>query len=91
MSSAVDWEGLALERRCSQCSRETPGAVYAGRDYRRVLQGMEGDEAAWQAHKVEPFFWSDADIIHVRLCDDCAARLGLKEAAPPILSTATLT
>ena len=73
----TDWETRALERNCSHCSRESPGEVYSGRDYLHALQRLKGDEAEWQAHKVEPFFWSDADVMHVRLCDDCAGRLGL--------------
>ena len=81
MSSINDRENRALERRCSHCSRETPGTVYPGQDYLRVLQGMRGDEAAWLARKVEPFFWADADMIHVRLCDDCVAHLGIERVA----------
>ena len=81
MSQVIDWENRALERRCSHCSRETMGTAYSGREYLRVLQVMKGDEAAWLAHKVEPFFWADADMIHVRLCEDCASRLGLGESA----------
>ena len=51
---------------------------------------MRGDEAEWLAHKVEPFFWSDADMMHVRLCDDCVAHLGLERvAATPPLSSAS--
>ena len=85
MSRVIDGENRALERRCSHCSRESCGTAYPGREYLRVLQGMRGDEAAWLAHKVEPFFWADADMVHVRLCDDCASRLGLGKAAqaPP--------
>ncbi len=80
MSPDADWETRALERHCSHCSRESPGEVYSGLDYLRVLQRLKGDEAEWQAHKVEPFFWSDADMMHVRLCHDCAKRLGLGQA-----------
>ena len=76
----TDWETRALERNCSHCNRESPGEVYPGRDYLHALQRLKGDEAEWQGHKVEPFFWSDADLIHVRLCDDCAGRLGLGQA-----------
>ena len=82
MSSDVDWETQALERHCSHCSRESAAEVYAGGAYLRALHRLKGDEAEWQAHKVEPFFWSDADMIHVRLCDDCAERLGLKRFSP---------
>ena len=83
MSSITDWESRALERRCSHCSRESPGTIYMGLDYLRVLQSLRGVEAEWQGHKVEPFFWSDADMIHVRLCDDCSTHLGIAEAAAP--------
>ena len=75
MSSADDWNARALERRCTHCKRESQGKAYSGREYLRVLQGLRGDEAERLAHKVEPFFWSDADMIHVRLCDDCASHL----------------
>ena len=56
MSSDADWETRALERRCVHCNGESAGAVYSGRDYLRALQRLKGDEAEWQAHKVEPFF-----------------------------------
>jgi hypothetical protein len=90
MWSINDWENRALERRCSHCSRETQGTIYPGQDYLRLLQEMRGDEAEWLAHKVDPFFWSDADMLHVRLCDDCVAHLGLERvAATPPLSSAS--
>jgi hypothetical protein len=89
MSSANDWETRALERHCSHCNRESPGKPYAGKEYLRMLLGMKGDEGAWLAHKVEAFFWSDADMIHVHLCDDCASRLAPGEASevPPPSAT----
>jgi hypothetical protein len=80
MSSAGSWESSALERHCSHCSGEAPGEVYPGRDYLSALQRLKGDEAEWQAHKVEPFFWSDAEMMHVRVCGDCAKCLGLGQA-----------
>jgi len=80
MSSVNDWETGALERRCVHCSRESSGKVYSGRDYLRVLQGLRGDLAEKLAHKVEPFFWSDAEMMRVRLCDDCVASLGIETA-----------
>lgn len=81
MSSVSDWETGALERRCVHCSREPSGKVYSGQDYLRVLQRLRGDEAESLAHKVEPFFWSDADMMRVRLCDECVASLGIEKAA----------
>ena len=79
MSSAFDWESRALERHCSHCSRESPGEVYTGRDYLSALQRLKGDVAEWQGHKVEPFFWSDADLMHVHLCHECVEHLGLRQ------------
>lgn len=84
MSSAEEWQARALERRCTHCSRESQGLVYSGRDYLRVLQGLRGDEAERLGHRVEPFFWSDADMIHVRLCGDCVAHLGVDKVAEPL-------
>lgn len=90
MSQVIDWEDRANERRCSHCCRDSPGMNYPARDYLRVLQGKKGDEAAWLAHKVEPFFWEDAEMIHVRLCINCASRLGLNETTQAT-STAIFT
>ena len=79
MSSEAEWQARALERRCTHCSRDSQGTIYSGADYLRVLQGLRGDEAERLAHKVEPFFWSDASMIRVKLCRDCAARLRVDE------------
>ena len=78
MSSDGEWLDKALERSCVHCSREAPGEVYTGREYLRALQALKGDVAEWQAHKVEPFFWSDAEMMHVHLCGDCVGRLGIE-------------
>ena len=81
MSSVNDWETRALERRCVHCDGESSGTVYSGQDYLRVVQGLRGDEAMTLARLVGPFFWSDADMMHVRLCTDCIARLGIENVA----------
>ena len=73
----ADWEAQAHERRCAHCSRESPGRVYPARDYLRLLQGLKGAEAMRVARQVEPFFWSDADVMHIILCAGCAADLGV--------------
>lgn len=83
MSLGGDMETRAHERCCAHCSHGSPGTIYTGRDYLRASLGMKGGEAEWLAHKVEPFFWSDADMIHVRLCDECAAHLRIDRAAAP--------
>jgi hypothetical protein len=85
-----DWETRALERRCAHCRGESPGRVYSGQDYVRVLQGLRGDEALRLARLVGPFFWSDADMMHVRLCDDCRAALGIDKAGGPPSSSASV-
>ena len=82
VSSVSDWETRALERRCTHCSGESSGRLYSGRDYVRVLQGLRGDEALRLGRLVGPFFWSDADMMRVRLCDACTAALGIDKAVP---------
>lgn len=85
MVTDSDWETRAFERHCTHCSRETQGETYAGRDYLRRLESLRGDEAMRLARKVEPFFWSDADLMHVRLCDACATALGFIQAAGAVV------
>lgn len=46
-----------------------------------ILVVSDGAIVESGAHEVEPFFWSDAEMIHVRLCEDCAAHLHIDEAA----------
>ena len=90
MTTDRDWEARALERHCVHCSRETTGTTCTGRDYLGRLQVLRGVEAMSVARKVEPFFWADADMISVRLCEDCSASLGLRagaeETAPAFVS-----
>ncbi len=81
MSSVGDWETRALERRCVHCSRASQGTVYTGLDYLRIVQRLRGEEAMRLARLVGPFFWSDADMMHVRLCAECIARLGIENVA----------
>ncbi len=78
MVSVLDWEAAAHERKCVHCSRESHCTVYSGRDYLRLLQTHRGAEALRLARAVGPFFWADADAMHIRLCRECAARLGLE-------------
>ena len=80
MSSVSEWEIWALERHCAHCAGDAPGKVYSGQDYLRLLQGLRGAEALRLARLVGPFFWSDASMMRVRLCDDCTAALGIAKA-----------
>lgn len=81
MATVSDWGARALERHCTHCSRESTGTTYNGLDYLGRLQVLRGGEAMSMARKVEPFFWADADMISVCLCDDCRAGLGLRAEA----------
>jgi hypothetical protein len=46
---------------------------------------MRGPQALELARRVQPFFWADARLLRVWLCDDCSARAGLR---PPCLTRA---
>ena len=84
-----NWDTQAHERRCAHCSGGSLGAFYAGGDYLRALQNLRGGEATRLARHVEPFFWSDAEVMHIKLCEGCAAELGLD--AGPGESTLTIS
>src|SRR5947209_5966198 len=66
------------DRRCVHYAEGAPAEPDAGAVYLRALQRLKGSEAALMARRVEQFFWSDAKVIRVWLCGDCAARLGLR-------------
>lgn len=76
-ASVSDWEARAHERCCVHVCSVSQGTVYNGQNYLRGLQHLRESEAMRLGRAVGPFFWSDADMIRVRLCDDCRARLGL--------------
>lgn len=89
MSKDSDWETQLPERRCTHCNGESPGTLYPAGDYLRGLQRLRENEAMRLARMVEPFFWSDADMLNVRLCDECAARLRIERAEAEPISTIT--
>jgi hypothetical protein len=67
------------ERHCAHHLGGAAGAAYAGKSYIAALQRLKGSEAMEAARHVEPFFWSDAPLVTVWLCGDCAAALGLSK------------
>lgn len=70
-------EPTRRDRRCAHHVQGAQAEPYRGEVYLRALQRMRGSDAARAARQVEPFFWSDAKVVRVWLCGDCAATLGL--------------
>lgn len=71
-------ESFRRDRRCTHTARGgEAGRAYPGEVYLRALQRLKGTDAARAARNVEPFFWADAKVVRVWLCDQCAAPLGL--------------
>ncbi len=66
-------------RECVHRAAGAPGNYYDGRAYVKHLQRLPSEAAVRAAARVTPFFWADAAHIHVWLCRDCAAELGLTE------------
>ncbi|MDT5294714.1 MAG: hypothetical protein QOJ76_1594 [Acidobacteriota bacterium] len=67
------------ERHCAHHLGGAAGEPYGGKSYVAALQRLKGSEAMEAARYVEPFFWSDAPLVTVWLCGDCAAALGLSK------------
>lgn len=87
MTVLTERDEQTFERRCVHCSsdepaQDCPGAVYLG-----ALGRLKGSEALMLARKVEPFYWSDADVIHIHLCRDCTAALRLDNRQAPLRTT----
>jgi hypothetical protein len=75
-------DAAAAAMRDRHCVHFAEGAAmepYAGEVYLRALQRLKGGEATLMARRVEQFFWSDAKVVKVWLCGECAARLGLNQ------------
>ncbi len=69
------------ERECLHRQAGAPGDFYSGVLYVQALQKLRSDAAVRAARKIGPFFWSDAPLIRVWLCDACARETGLRMAA----------
>jgi hypothetical protein len=66
-------------RECVHRAAGAAGDLYRGTAYVKQLQRLPSADAVRAAARVTPFFWADAAHIHVWLCRDCAAELGLRE------------
>ena len=75
MSSEQDYR----VRECAHRAEGAAGDFYRGSVYVKHLQRLPAAEAMRAAARVTPFFWADAARIHVWLCRNCAADLGLSE------------
>ena len=67
------------ERECIHREEGANGDFYNGVFYLQALQRLRVDDAVRVAGKVTSFFWSDAPVIIVWLCDECATELRLTE------------
>jgi len=65
------------DRRCVHYTEGTQGRSLPGEVYLSALQRMRGTDAARAARNVEPFFWADAKVVRVWLCQECAEAVGL--------------
>jgi hypothetical protein len=65
------------QRECLHRRRGVEGTFHSGETYVRCLQRLRSDAAMKAARKVEPFFWADAPLIKVWLCEECANEVGL--------------
>jgi len=74
------------ERECIHREEGADGDFYNGVFYLQALQRLRVDDAVRMAAKVTSFFWSDAPVIMVWLCDDCAAELGLNDTPRAVTS-----
>ncbi len=70
-------ERALRERECVHRPTGTPGSFYRGQEFVSALHRLRGDAAVNVARKVQPFFWSDADLLSVWLCADCSKEAGL--------------
>ena len=70
---------MVRERECIHRKLGPHGEYYSGESYVQALQLLRGDRAVKVAGRVGAFFWSDAPITRVWLCDECAADMGYKE------------
>lgn len=69
------------ERECLHRRPGLSGRFYRGDEFVSALYRLRGDAAMRVARKVQPFFWSDADLLSVWLCADCSGEVGLVRVA----------
>lgn len=77
MSSVVGGAADLRERVCIHRKLEMEGQFYTGEAYVASLQRLRSEAAVSMARKVGAFFWSDAALMRVWLCRNCAVEAGL--------------
>ena len=70
-------DSFRRDRRCAHYAEGARGSWLPGEVYLNALQRMRGSDAARAARNVEPFFWADAKVVRVWLCQECASAVGL--------------
>lgn len=65
------------ERECLHRSPGLPGTLYPGEQFVSALHRLRGEAGLRLARKVQPFFWADAPLLRVWLCEKCSAEAGL--------------
>lgn len=65
------------ERECMHRAHGVRGTYYAGEQFVSALQRLRGEAGLRMARKVQPFFWADAPLLSVWLCEECSAEAGL--------------
>lgn len=79
MTQQVEEMGnAAQERHCIHYREQATGNCYSGTEYVEALQRLKGSAAMKAASNVEAFFWRDASMIKVWLCQQCASVMSLK-------------
>ena len=71
---------VVFERECIHREEAADGDFFNGVFFVQALQRLRADQALKVAHKVTPFFWTDAQRVLVWLCRECATELHLGEA-----------
>ena len=64
-------------RDCIHRASGRAGAFYPGEQFVAALHRLRGEAGLRMARQVQPFFWADAPLVSVWLCEECAAEAGL--------------
>lgn len=64
-------------RECLHRQRGAAGDFYTGEQFVAALHRLRGEAGSRMARKVQPFFWADAALVSVWLCEGCSTEAGL--------------
>ena len=65
------------ERECLNRSLGVTGTFDPGEQFVSALHRLRGEAGLRMERKVQPFFWADAPLVSVWLCEECSAEAGL--------------